>query len=112
LPTALAYSPAGNAIAVGGAPIHLLDVSDGGDLRELRGNRPITLQIEFTRSGDGVLASSNGRLEFWRVGDGELLRSLVLSPEVLRFSLRPDGIILAINFKDSPEIQFWGVDQQ
>jgi WD40 repeat protein len=112
LPTALAYSPAGNAIAVGGAPIHLLDVGDGGDLRELRGNRPITLQIEFTRSGDSVIASSNGRLEFWRVADGELLRRLVFSPEVLRFSLRPDGRILAINFKDSPEIQFWGVDQQ
>ena len=108
--TKLAFSQDQRALAIGSSPIRIVDVATGAILLEVSDHHdPFVWRIVFSKKDDLLMASTKGRLFFWRVADGRLLRQLSFDHPVSDFGMSPDGKVLAVGFSDHNELRFFSV---
>ncbi len=96
--TALAFSPDGAYLAVGGDETPTLwQVSDGAMIRSFIGHTSSVKDLSFSRDGTRLASAGSDRtIKLWRVSDGTLIRTLSgHETDVKSVAFSPDGAILA-----------------
>ena len=98
-PIALAFAPDGKTLAVAinalGSGTQLYSVTNDVPPRVLPGG--LTLSLSFSPDGQLLLSVSSGKLMFWRVRDGALLKVYEdgVNPSEGRARISPDGKLFA-----------------
>jgi WD40 repeat protein len=115
----LAFSPADDAIAVGGGfdpPLQVFPLSNEGPLagKNLVGHKAGSTVCGVSFSPDGRLlasGSSDGSVIFWNVSDGSIARRVpyVNSPQVDVVAFSPSGSILASAGGFDLHLKLWPV---
>jgi Tol biopolymer transport system component len=106
-----AFSPDGRILAVGGlngwpnGVIWLYDTITWNPLRELPAPGQNVTGLEFAPDGLTLVSSgTDGKIRFWQVSDGTLLRTLYYARQANSIALSPDGALLASVFCTSTDI--------
>jgi WD40 repeat protein len=90
---ALAWSPDGRRLAVGGDPegaVELWDVTQGR-LRLLQGHGDQVMSLQWDPKGHLISGSLDGSIRFWNVEDGKEIGKIDVGGEIYAISLRPEG---------------------
>jgi WD40 repeat protein len=105
---ALAFSPDGKNLAVGGNREVLLHNADGsGLLKRLQGKAERILSLSFSKDGNILVAGGgtparSGEVQIWDAREGKLLRTAdVTGDTVFGASLSPDGKSVAVGCTDN-----------
>lgn len=89
---------AGIVGTAGGRTVKLWNGSDFSHVRTIVSDREDALSLAFTGDGSVVAvsgAAAAGRIEFWSVADGGLLRTITVGKKGVLFALSPDGGVVA-----------------
>jgi WD40 repeat protein len=105
---ALAFSPDGKQLAVGGNREVLLHHADGSGLvKRLQGKAERILSLSFSKDGNTLVAAGgtparSGEVQVWDAREGKLLRTAdVTGDTVFGASLSPDGSTIAVGCTDN-----------
>jgi len=115
--TGVKFSPDGSILAVasGDYSIRLWHIPDNSLIRVLTGSESgfaAANSIAFSPDGTILTSGSNGKIQFWQVSEGTLLKTLNIDNEsVGSLIFSPDGTILVSAPKYEGQIRLWGITQ-